>query len=73
MGERACVAVDCEMVGIQGRGLFEPEGDMLARVSVVNESGLLLYDTFVAPQERVINYRTPVSGVRAKDLKEGTP
>ena len=69
MGERrARVAVDCEMVGIG----FYGKGDMLARVSVVDERGGVLYDTFVAPQEKVVDYRTPVSGVRRQDLIGGT-
>eukprot|EP00118_Oscarella_pearsei_P004874 m.21602 g.21602 ORF g.21602 m.21602 type:complete len:141 (+) comp28190_c0_seq1:60-482(+) len=69
MGEPECIAVDCEMVGV---GTHWNETSMLARVSLVDSSGDVLYDTFVAPQQRVINYRTPVSGVRPEDLR-GAP
>ena len=44
---------------------------MLARVSVVNSHGHVVYDSFVAPQEKVVDYRTSVSGVRPADLRNG--
>lgn len=58
------VALDCEMVGVG------PEGrqDELARVSVVNYTGDVLYDTFVRPREPVTDYRTKFSGVRESDI-----
>ena len=40
------------------------EDSILARVSIVNHFGNLVYDTFVAATERVTDYRTAVSGVR---------
>lgn len=61
-----CVAIDCEMVGVA-----TGKESMLARVSLVNMSGLCVYDTFVAPQTRVVDYRTAVSGVRPHDLYHG--
>ena len=54
------VALDCEMVGCGEDG----KRSVLARVSVVNEDGNVVLDTFVAPGERVVDYRTRVSGVR---------
>lgn len=61
-----CVAIDCEMVGVA-----TGKESMLARVSLVNMSGLCVYDTFVAPQARVVDYRTAVSGVRPHNLYYG--
>jgi RNA exonuclease 4 len=58
------VGMDCEMVGVGQNGV----GSILARVSIVNYFGDILYDTFVAPQETVTDYRTDVSGVRPEDL-----
>ena len=55
------------MVGAGDRGCIS----LLARVSIVNSHGHVLYDTFVKPKERVTDYRTFVSGVRASDLKQG--
>lgn len=40
----------------------------LARVSIINYHGHVLLDTFVAPRERVTEYRTWVSGIRERDL-----
>lgn len=62
------VAMDCEMVGVGPKG----SESVLARCSIVNWHGAVLLDTFVRPQEKVTDYRTWVSGVRAKDLK-GAP
>ena len=61
------LAMDCEFVGTGPFG----EEHMLARVSIVNINGDIIYDTFVAPQERVVDYRTEVSGVRPSKLKYG--
>lgn len=60
------VALDCEMVGVGPAG----KTDALARVSVVNYAGDVLYDTFVKPGEAVTDYRTRWSGVRAEDIDE---
>lgn len=62
------VAIDCEMVGIGVTG----KSSMLARVSLVNERGECLYDTFVKPKDYVTDLRTHVSGVRFKDILAGT-
>ncbi len=45
--------------------------NLLARVSIVNQFGHCLYDKFVKPREDVTDYRTWVSGVRARDLETG--
>ena len=62
------IGLDCEMVGVGRKGFRS----ILARVSIVNQYGYPLYDTFVAPTEKVTDYRTSISGVRPKDLK-GAP
>ncbi|SPO22282.1 related to REX4 - strong similarity to X.laevis XPMC2 protein [Ustilago trichophora] len=59
------LAIDCEMVGVGEKGCES----ILARVSIVNFHGALIMDRFVRPQEKVTDYRTWVSGVRPKDLK----
>ncbi len=59
------VAMDCEMVGVGEDG----SRSVLARVTVVNEYGNVILDTFVQATERVTDYRTKVSGVRPTDLK----
>ena len=50
-------------VGSNGRKVH------LARCSVVDEQGKVLYDRHVQVDERVTDFRTKYSGVRAKDLK----
>ena len=61
------IALDCEMVGVG----FDGKQHMLARVSIVNSHGHVVYDSFVAPQEKVVDYRTPVSGIKPANLKNG--
>jgi RNA exonuclease 4 len=56
------------MVGIHEKG----SESTVARISLVNYHGHVLLDTFVQPREKVTDYRTWVSGVRASDL-EGAP
>lgn len=60
----AVLALDCEMVGVGADG----KRSILARASIVNEDGNVIMDAHVLPTERVTDYRTAVSGVRAKDL-----
>ena len=45
--------------------------NQLARVSLVNSFGETIYDTFVAPMQKVFDYRTEFSGVRPEDLQGG--
>jgi len=61
------LALDCEMVGVGEDG----RKHALARVSIVNESGECIYDAFVKPSEKVTDYRTEVSGIRPKDIRNG--
>lgn len=59
------VALDCEMVGIGAEG----KQSALARVSITDWFGNVILDTFVQVPDRVTDFRTFVSGVRAKDIK----
>ncbi|CAG5907505.1 unnamed protein product [Menidia menidia] len=66
-GLTRAVAVDCEMVGVGPGG----EDSIVARVSMVNQFGKCIYDKYVKPTEKVTDYRTAVSGIRPKDIKDG--
>ncbi len=59
------LALDCEMVGV-GPGGHE---SALARVSVVDFHGRQVYDSYVRPQEKVTDWRTPVSGIAPRDMR----
>lgn len=43
----------------------------LARVSIVNQFGVCIYDKFVAPGDEVTDYRTQFSGIRPHNLMNG--
>ena len=61
--KRVAVVIDCEMVAVN-MGYSE-----LARISAVDYfSGETLVDRFVEPEERVVDWRTPYSGVTAQIL-----
>eukprot|EP00918_Siedleckia_nematoides_P010374 GHVU01022672.1.p1 GENE.GHVU01022672.1~~GHVU01022672.1.p1 ORF type:complete len:240 (+),score=51.55 GHVU01022672.1:29-721(+) len=62
------VSIDCEMVGTG------PEkSNELARVSVVDEHLRVLLDCFVKPQQPVTDYRTHVTGITKKELRDAMP
>ena len=61
------IAIDCEMVGVGPR---PDDESALARVSLVDFNGVQLYDSFVLPKEPVTDFRTFVSGITPKLLKE---
>ncbi|OJD19393.1 hypothetical protein AJ78_00663 [Emergomyces pasteurianus Ep9510] len=61
------VALDCEMVGV---GPNPDRDSALARVSIVNYNGEQVFDSFVRPKETVTDWRTHVSGVSPKHMKD---
>ena len=58
------VALDCEMVGVGPSG----RESALARCSIVDGHGKVMYNSFVKPKDKIIDFRTKYSGIRAKDL-----
>ncbi|XP_046507369.1 interferon-stimulated gene 20 kDa protein [Equus quagga] len=67
-GDREVVAMDCEMVGLR------PFGESgLARCSLVDLHGTVLYDKFIQPDGEIVDYRTRVSGVTPRHMEKATP
>ncbi|TSK28093.1 Apoptosis-enhancing nuclease [Bagarius yarrelli] len=58
------LAIDCEMVGTGPNGQFSE----LARCSLVNYSGTVIYDKYVLPRRPVTDYRTQWSGIKKEHL-----
>lgn len=58
------VAIDCEMVGV-GEGGYD---HALARVSIVDFHGRQVYDSYVRPKEKVVDWRTRISGIAPKHM-----
>ena len=52
------------MVGVGPNGAEA----FLARVSIVNYFGNVLFDVFVSPTQRVTDFRTKYSGIRPADI-----
>ncbi|XP_069019504.1 apoptosis-enhancing nuclease [Embiotoca jacksoni] len=63
------VALDCEMVGTGPGGRCSE----LARCSVLDYRGNVLYDKYVRPCQPVTDFRTRWSGIRRRDLHNATP
>lgn len=68
-GVTRTIALDCEFVGVG----FEGKDDALARVSVVNQFGHVILDVYVRPKERITDYRTGVSGITPRHMRQGGP
>nr|XP_033775328.1 RNA exonuclease 1 homolog isoform X2 [Geotrypetes seraphini] len=64
-GNPGVFAVDCEMC-------YTTQGLELTRVTVVDSSLQIVYDTFVKPANEIIDYNTRFSGVTEDDLKNIT-
>ena len=60
------LAVDCEMVGVGPDG----EKSVLAQVSVVNESGNVVYTSYASTTKKVTDYRTRVSGILPRHMED---
>ncbi|XP_065703626.1 apoptosis-enhancing nuclease [Patagioenas fasciata] len=63
------VAIDCEMVGTGPQGRLSE----LARCSVVNYEGDVVYDKYVQPELPIVDYRTRWSGVTKQHMKNAIP
>ncbi|XP_004693711.1 PREDICTED: interferon-stimulated 20 kDa exonuclease-like 2 [Condylura cristata] len=63
------VAIDCEMVGTGPKGHVSS----LARCSIVNYNGDVLYDEYVRPPCHIVDYRTRWSGIRKQHMVNATP
>ncbi|KAK3030257.1 hypothetical protein RJ639_039840 [Escallonia herrerae] len=59
------LAMDCEMVGVSPLG----NKSALGRVTLVNKWGNVIYDEHVRPVDRVVDFRTDISGIRPRDLR----
>ena len=57
------IALDCEMVGV-GEG----KSSALARCSIVNYDGHVIYDSYVKPDQEITDYRTKWSGIRPSHM-----
>ncbi|XP_021232379.1 interferon-stimulated 20 kDa exonuclease-like 2 isoform X1 [Numida meleagris] len=63
------VAIDCEMVGTGPGG----RNSDLARCSIVDYEGDVLYDRYVRPAEPIVDYRTRWSGIRKQHMANAVP
>lgn len=63
------LALDCEFVGVGPDG----KDNALARVSLVNYYGHVILDEFVKPREKVVDWRTWVSGVKPEHMRQAVP
>ena len=62
------LALDCEMVGVGPDG----KKSSVARVTIVDWDGRIVWDEFVRQEQEVTDYRTFVSGVTSLDLEDAT-
>ncbi|XP_076134643.1 RNA exonuclease 1 homolog isoform X2 [Alosa pseudoharengus] len=61
-GDAGVFALDCEMC-------YTKQGLELTRVTVINSELKVIYDTFVKPESKVVDYNTRFSGVTEEDLE----
>jgi hypothetical protein len=60
--ETEVLALDCERI-------LTEHGECLARVSIVNYYGNVVFDTLVRPISKVYDYREWITGIKPMDLK----
>ena len=64
------LALDCEMVGTNGPPVSSRERSTLARISITNYNGHVIYDSYVKPTigHEITDYRTWISGIQPHHL-----
>lgn len=64
------LALDCEMVGTNAPPIGPREHSTLARISITNYHGHVIYDSYVSPPKghKITDYRTWVSGIKPHHL-----
>ncbi|ORY81433.1 hypothetical protein BCR37DRAFT_380336 [Protomyces lactucae-debilis] len=69
------LALDCEMVGTNAPPIGPRESSTLARISITNYHGHVIYDTYVGPPKghTITDYRTWVSGIKPHHLYKAPP
>ena len=60
--ETEILSLDCERI-------LTKKGDRLARISIVNFYGNIVFDTLVKPWSKVIDYREAITGIKKVDLE----
>jgi DNA polymerase III epsilon subunit-like protein len=60
--ETKILALDCERIQTK-------KGERLARISIVNFYGNIVFDTLVKPWAKVTDYREWITGIKPDDLK----
>lgn len=63
------IGLDCEMVGVGPGG----HDNALARISVVDFHGRQVYDSVVRPAERVTDWRTGITGLTPRTMRDARP
>ena len=70
--QQRVVAVDCEMVGVLSRTSTKL-ASALGRCSIVQYDGQVIFDEYIRPEERIIDYRTRWSGIRKSNMTHAMP
>ena len=65
---RRVVALDCEMVGVAPK-----DRSALARCSIVDCRGQIVYDRYIRPKGEIVNFRTKYSGIRPYHMVGAVP
>lgn len=60
--ETEILSIDCERI-------LTKKGERLARVSIVNYYGNVVFDSLIKPWSKVYDYRESITGIKAIDLK----
>ncbi|XP_072474044.1 interferon-stimulated gene 20 kDa protein isoform X2 [Notamacropus eugenii] len=66
--EDQIIAMDCEMVGV---GPLRESG--LARCSLVDYHGSVVYDKYIRPEGTITDYRSHVSGIQPEHMLRAVP
>lgn len=56
------MAIDCERI-------LTKKGERLARVTIVNFFGNIVFDTLIKPWSKVYDYREKITGIKPMDMK----
>lgn len=60
---------ETKILSFKSERVLTNKGERIARISIVNFYGNIVFDTLIKPWSKVVDYREAITGIKSADLK----